>query len=76
MLPWPSQSPDLNPIEHIWEEMKTKLENKPCKNINELESAIFQCWKDISTSVTSKLVASMPSRCAAVIAARGGHTKY
>ena len=43
----PSQSPDLNPIEHVWEEMKTKLENRPFKNVEELERAIFQCWQVI-----------------------------
>ena len=42
IIPWSSQSPGLNPIEHTWEEMKAKLKNKPCKSIDELESAISQ----------------------------------
>ena len=67
----------LNPIEHVWEEMKTKMENKPCKNEEEMERAVFQCWQVIDSSITPNLVSSVPPRrCAAVTAARGGHTKY
>ena len=76
VIPWTSQSPDLNPIDHIWEEMKAKLENKPCKGIDELKSAIIQCWQDIDSSTTSKLVSSILRCCAEVIVAHGGHTKY
>ena len=74
--PWPSQSPDLNPIEHLWGAIKRKLEKRPCKNINELKQAIFQTWESITSTTTKSLVYSMPRRCAAVITARGGSTKY
>ena len=74
--PWPSQSPDLNPIEHLWEIMKKKLEDRPCKNIEELKEAIFQIWDSITSDITTNLVSSMPRRCTAVIAAHGGNTKY
>jgi len=73
---WPSQSPDLNPIEHLWDAIKKRLENKPCKNLEELKASIFNCWKNLESDVTKNLVDSMPQRCSAVIAARGGHTKY
>ena len=39
-LDWPSQSPDLNPIEHIWAHIKMKLSEKPPKDINQLKQYI------------------------------------
>ena len=56
--------------------MKTKMENRTCKNVEELERAIFQCWQVIDSRISANLVSSMLRRCAAVIAERGGHTKY
>ena len=53
--------------------MKTKLEQKPCKNLEELKEEV---WENMDSAITTNLVSSMPRRCAAVIAARGGHTKY
>ena len=74
--PWPSQSPDLNPIEHLWDEIKKRLDAKPCKNLEELKTAIFELWENIDEDVTKNLVFSMPRHCASVIAAHGGSTKY
>ena len=49
---------------------------KPCKNLEELKESVFDCWDNLESDVTKDLVNSMPRRCSAVIAARGGHTKY
>ena len=54
--PWPSESPDLNPIEHLWEIMKKRLEKKPCKNMDELKEAIFETWESITSNTTGSLV--------------------
>jgi DDE superfamily endonuclease len=76
VLEWPSQSPDLNPIEHLWAYMKRRLAELAPKNINQLKSFLIEIWNTIPQEFLQKLVASMPKRCEEVIKARGGHTSY
>ena len=76
MIPWPSQSPDLNPIEHLWAHMKRKLKNLKPKNIRELKEMLIIIWNEITPDITAKLVDSMPRRVEAVLHAKGSNTKY
>jgi transposase len=78
LLPWPGQSPDLNPIEHLWDELERRIrakKNHP-KNLGELEALLQECWSEISHEVYQKLVESMNRRVEAVIKARGYPTRY
>jgi transposase len=78
VLPWPAQSPDLNPIEHLWTHLKRKLgeyERAP-GGILELWERVQVEWDKIEPEVCQNLIESMPRRVAAVVKAKGGHTKY
>lgn len=76
VLEWPAQSPDLNPIEHLWSILKKKVQEQNPSNINNLKEIIKVEWSKIDQKITSNLVESMPRRCQAVINAKGAHTKY
>lgn len=76
ILEWPSQSPDLNPIEHLWEELERRIRVRTYKNTDELMAGLEQEWFKIPIERLIALVDSMPDRCAAVIASNGYATKY
>ena len=78
VLIWPAQSPDLNPIEHLWSHLKRRLgeyERAP-GGVLELWERVEEEWNKISASVCQGLIESMPRRVKAVLKAKGGHTKY
>ena len=76
MLSWPPQSPDLNPIEHLWNEMERRHQDKHPKSKEDLKNVLSEVWENIEEEVCQKLVGSMRKRFQAVIKARGGPTKY
>ena len=76
MMDWPPQSLDLNPIEQIWGELENKLDRSIVHSKESLWLELQKAWDNISAEVLRKYIDTMPERCAAVIAAKGGHTKY
>ncbi|CAJ0921155.1 unnamed protein product [Ranitomeya imitator] len=56
VLEWPSQSPDLNPIENLWRELKVRVAKRKAKNITALEEICMEEWANIPTTVCGNLV--------------------
>ena len=75
---WPAQSPDLNPIEHLWHHFKKKLGEYEvsANSVTELWERVQVEWEKIPKEECQKLIESMPRRLAAVFREKGGYTKY
>jgi transposase len=75
---WPAQSPDLNPIEHVWALLESRIRKRtPAPtSVHDLRQALQEEWVAIPISDLRKLVHSMSRRVLAVIAAKGGNTRY
>lgn len=78
VMEWPACSPDLNPIEHLWDELKRRIRARlPAPtSIPELVFAVEEEWHNIPQETIANLIRSMPNRMRNVIRARGGHTRY
>lgn len=76
VLDWPSQSPDLNPIENLWRDLKIAVHRRSPSNLTQLELYCKEEWAKLSKDHCAKLVAGYPKRLEAVIAAKGAATKY
>ena len=72
-MEWPPQSPDLSPIELLWEQMDREVLEKKPSSVAELVKVVKECWAEISGDVCDKLVKRMPLLCRAVIDAKGGY---
>ncbi len=71
LLKWPPQSPDLNPIQHLWDVVEREiciLDVQPT-NLQQLRDAIMSIWTKISEECFQHLVESMPWRIRAVLKA-------
>ncbi|KAG1577716.1 hypothetical protein G6F47_013016 [Rhizopus delemar] len=75
---WPAQSPDLNPIEHLWHHLKLKLSlyDKKAKGVHELWERVEKEWNSFDKEVCRRYIDTMPARIKAVIDAKGGSTRY
>lgn len=78
LLPWPGNSPDMNPIENVWECFKRELAKERITTKLELIERIVYHWNHNEKLKTIALncIDSMPRRVAALVAAKGGLTKY
>ena len=76
VIDWPSMTPALNPIEHLWGILKRKVEVRKVSNILQLRDVVMEEWMSISVATCEALVNSMPRGVKAVLDNAGGHTKY
>ena len=76
-LRWPSRSPDMNPIEHVWSALKRSITvNHQPQNIAQLREALVETWRQLPQHLLQRLILGMPRRISALLLARGGYTRY
>jgi transposase len=70
-MDWPACSPDLNPIEHVWDKLERQIRCRPVvpDNLNDLRIALLEEWERIPQDYVQNLFESMPRRIEAVIRA-------
>jgi len=71
VLEWPSQSPDLNPIENLWRTLKLRVMERKPKNLAQLEDYCQEEWVKITADECYKLVENYNIRLQQVIKAKG-----
>jgi hypothetical protein len=76
VIEWPSQSPDLKRIAHLWRDLKIAVQQCSPSNLIELERICREEWEKLPKYRCAKLVASYPRRLEAAIANKGALTKY
>ena len=78
VLPWPGNSPDMNPIENMWELTKRAISKQEITTKNQLIETLTNEWNnnDDLKKMAKECIESMPRRIKAIIAAKGGITKY
>ncbi|GBN59260.1 hypothetical protein AVEN_212563-1 [Araneus ventricosus] len=77
-MAWPARSPDLIPIEHVWDMLGKRI---ACRSallgtLHELQQALLQEWALLPQQTINDTIASMPRRCQACISNRGYQTRY
>lgn len=76
VLPWPSYSPDLNPIENVWGLMKNHLAKTGFRNIEQLQVEAEQYWMSLSHNYLQRLTGSMNTRIQTCLENLGSVTGY
>ncbi|GFT64274.1 transposable element Tcb2 transposase [Trichonephila clavipes] len=77
-MDWPARSPDLNPIEHVWDFLGRRLAARtlPPVTIRELRLALQDEWAAMPQQFIDTLILSMGRRCETCLAVRGDHIPY
>jgi hypothetical protein len=74
---WPSNSPDLNPLDFsIWGLVGQRLGKRRFKDIKQLKKALNRVWSSITSEELKNIVEEFPRRLQACIQAKGGHFEH
>lgn len=73
IMRWPPQSPDINPIELLWDELDRRVRDLQPTSLSGLWDCLKDAWEKIEVQTLHKLVERLPKICTAIVKAKGGH---
>ena len=78
VLPWPAQSPDVNPIENAWGWLTRQVykDGKQYNTVADLKTAILKAWEEIPGEYLHKLISSTKNKIFELINRNGKKTHY
>lgn len=78
VMRWPARSPDINPIEHVWDMLGRRIRKRRGQlfTLQQLRNALEEEWGNIPQEAIQNLIRGMNRRLVAVTRARGGNTRY
>jgi len=71
VVEWPSNSPDLNPIENVWNIVKNNVEKCMPQNVDKLKQFMVEEWEKIPQEMIKNLINSMKNRCELILENNG-----
>jgi len=77
-IPLLFHSPNINPIEPVWHELKKIIQalSPPPNTVKQLRATILKAWEELDIRDIDKYVKGMPKQVQAVLVAKGGHTRF
>ncbi|GBM79995.1 hypothetical protein AVEN_108647-1 [Araneus ventricosus] len=77
-MEWPARSPDLSPIEHVWDALGRRISapNPPPQTLATLATDLPEQWHSLPTELIDRIIDSITLRCMCSIASRRDHTPY
>ena len=75
-MDWPANSPDLNPIENLWNIVKRNVERKNAAKSERSTDFMKEEWDATPESILINLIKLMRHRCELVIENNGERTPY
>ena len=76
LIDWPSNSPDVNPVENLWSIIKRRVEKRKPANLEELNEFLHEEWDRTDLAILNRLIGSMKSRCLALIESKVERINY